>query len=127
MGVPTGVLPTSLYHWMTAVTWWDRPIWAISALLLGLLAATYVHTGKGGGSADGTGRSLGGSVLATFAIGCPICNKLVVALIGISGALNYWAPLQPFLGLVSLALLGVSLAFRLRQPAACKLAPAAAG
>jgi len=41
---------------------------------------------------------VGASVLATFAIGCPICNKLVVALLGVSGALTCWAPLQPLIG-----------------------------
>jgi hypothetical protein len=28
---------------MTPVVWWDYPIWAISAVLFGLVAATYVR------------------------------------------------------------------------------------
>lgn len=121
MGIPTGVVRTSLYRRMTPVTWWDYPVWAASAVLLGLLIATYVRTRPI--PVDGGFRALGGGVLATFAIGCPICNKIVVALIGVSGALDYWAPLQPLLGLSSLALLGVALVARLRQAAVC---PAAA-
>jgi len=124
MGVPTGVVATPLYHRMTPVTWWDRPIWLASALLVGLLAATYVRRGRAPERRDGAGRTLSGGLLSTFAIGCPICNKIVVALIGVSGALNYWAPLQPFLGVSSVALLAVALLYRLRGEAVCPTAPA---
>jgi hypothetical protein len=58
-------------------------------------------------------------VLTTFAVGCPICNKLVVALIGVSGALNYWAPIQPALGALSVVLLSAGLAIRLNGSVAC--------
>lgn len=33
-----------------------------------------------------------------FAVGCPACNKIAVILLGTSGALNLWAPVQPVLG-----------------------------
>lgn len=117
MGIPTGVIRTSLYTRMTPVTWWDYPIWALSAAGLGLLAATYVKLGRA--DCGGSGRALGGGILSTFAIGCPICNKLVVALLGVSGALNYWAPIQPLLGLASIGLLLATLAIRLRGERSC--------
>jgi hypothetical protein len=117
MGIPTGVIRTSLYTRMTPVTWWDYPIWALSAAGLGLLAATYVKLGRA--DSGGSGRALGGGILSTFAIGCPICNKLVVALLGVGGALNYWAPIQPLLGLASIGLLLVTLAIRLRGERSC--------
>jgi hypothetical protein len=119
MGIPTGVIRTSFYTRMTPVTWWDYPIWAISAAALGLLAATYLRLGRPDSS--GGGRAISGGVLTTFAIGCPICNKLVVALLGVSGALNYWAPLQPLLGLASVALLLATLTIRLRGERSCTL------
>jgi hypothetical protein len=122
MGIPTGVVPSSLYPRMTPVTWWDYPIWAGSALLIGLIVATYVRIGLRGQRAEGTGSTLGGGVLSAFAIGCPICTKIVVALVGVSGALSYWAPLQPFLGLASVGLLAATLALRLRGLAACRVA-----
>lgn len=126
MGVPTGVVPTSFYTRMMPVTWWDYPVWAVSALLVGLIAATYVRVGGATPAApDRTYRTIGASLLSAFAVGCPICNKLVVALIGVSGALSYWAPLQPVLGVLSIALLLTGLAVRLRGAVACA-APAAA-
>lgn len=123
MGVPTGVVQTSYYTRMTPVTWWDYPVWAISALLIGLTAATYVRVGRDASTAapDRTHRTLGLTLMSTFAVGCPICNKLVVGLIGVSGALSYWAPLQPVLGVLSIALLLAGLGVRLRGQVACPL------
>jgi hypothetical protein len=122
MGVPTGIVRTGLYTRMTPVTWWDYPVWAISAVLVGLTAATYVKTGDATPTgADRSARTVGATLLSTFAIGCPICNKLVVALIGVSGALSYWAPLQPVLGVLSIALLTTGLVLRLRAAVACPI------
>ena len=119
-GVPTGILHTSFYTRMTPVLWWNYPVWALSAVLAGLLAATY--SGKDDAASGGvTGRVGLGGVLSALAIGCPVCNKVVVALLGVSGALGIWAPLQPLLGVASLALLGLALWLRLRTPPVCKL------
>jgi hypothetical protein len=58
-------------------------------------------------------------VLSFLAVGCPVCNKLVVLAIGISGAMSYWAPVQPFLAVVSLVLLGFVVRRRLRGLLSC--------
>lgn len=126
IGVPTGVIQTSFYTRMTPVTWWDYPVWGLSALLVGLTIATYVRVpGLATPSPERTRRTAAATLVSAFAVGCPICNKLVVGLIGVSGALSYWAPLQPILGLGSIALLAVGLLVRLRGTVACPL-PAAA-
>ena len=120
IGVPTGVVETSFYTRMTPVTWWNYPVWAISAVLVGLMAATYVRVeGVPTQAPDRSRRTVGATLLSAFAVGCPICNKLVVALIGVSGALSYWAPLQPVLGVLSIAILAAGLAVRLRGAVAC--------
>ena len=85
VGVPTGILRTSLYHRMTPVLWWNYPVWAATALLEGFLLASYVRAGSGKAS---TGRATAGGVLSFLAVGCPVCNKLVVLAIGISGAMS---------------------------------------
>ena len=66
-----------------------------------------------------------GGLAAFLAIGCPVCNKVALVLLGTSGALSIWAPLQPLVGLASVALLAASLAWRLRMRArgnACPIA-----
>lgn len=123
MGIPTGIVPTSFYTRMTPVVWWDYPVWALSAALVGLIAATYVRAPDIAAATipDRSKRSVGAMVLSTFAVGCPICNKLVVALIGASGALSYFQPIQPVLGAAGLALLVAGLMVRIRGETACRV------
>lgn len=124
IGVPTGVVPSALYHRMTPTTWWDYPVWAVSAALAGLTLATYVRAPRNEKEPETdrfTKRSLGATIFSALAVGCPICNKVVVALVGISGALNYWAPLQPLIGVLSVGLLSAGLLVRLRGEVACPL------
>ena len=66
-----------------------------------------------------------GGLAAFLAIGCPVCNKVALVLLGTSGALTIWAPLQPLLGIASLALLGATLAWRLRMRARGNACPVA--
>ena len=126
MGVPTGVVQTDFYTRMTPVTWWDYPVLAVSAVLAGLIAATYVRAAPRAPVARRGPHALGGMLLSSFAIGCPVCNKIIVAALGVSGALSYWAPLQPVLGVASIALLLLGLNLRLHGEAGRRL-PAAAG
>ena len=121
IGIPTGIVDTSLYTRMTPVTWWNYPVWAVTAILTGLIAATYVRDGgaAAGTAPDRSRRTLGAGVVSTFAVGCPVCNKLIVGLLGASGAMTYWAPLQPVLGALSIAVLAAGLFVRLRGDVAC--------
>ena len=43
IGIPTGIIETPWYTRMTPVLWWNYPVWALSAILTGMLAATYVR------------------------------------------------------------------------------------
>jgi hypothetical protein len=131
IGVPTGVIPTPFYTRMTPVLWWNYPVWAVSSVLEGLLVATYIRIGAPAPAEDTadarpephprTARAVAAGVLSAFAVGCPICNKLVVMAIGVSGALSYWAPAQPVLAVASLALLTHALVRRLRTATVCAL------
>jgi hypothetical protein len=119
VGVPTGVIPTPLYTRMTPVRWWNYPVLAASAILLGLTAATYLRPLVQEGEHSGK-VATGGGLLSLFAVGCPVCNKLVVLAIGATGALRWFAPLQPVLAIASLAMLGAALWVRLGTEVACR-------
>lgn len=117
-GAPTDVIPNPWFTRMTPVLWWNYPVLAITSLLGGLTLATYIRTPAPGSPGINTA---GGGLLSALAIGCPVCNKLVILLLGFSGALTIWAPLQPILGLLSAALLGWALRARLATERACPL------
>lgn len=116
IGVPTAVLPNAFFTRMTPTRPQDYVFLTLTAFLVGLIAATYapacdvaVAT-----ASNGEGRLTAGGLLSFLAIGCPICNKLVVLALGVGGALRFFEPVQPLLGVASLALLGVTAWTRLR-------------
>lgn len=121
LGVPTAVIPNPFFIRMTPTEGFSLAVWLISAPLIGLLIATYVrppvHPVSHARGEPGTGRATLGGVAAYLAIGCPICNKIVVAALGVNGALTYFAPLQPVIGAGSVALLGATLVWRFRDRA----------
>jgi len=123
IGIPTGIIQTSWYHRMTPVLWWNYPVWAISAILTGALVATYVRDPALQLQATQGGKTFVGSMLSLFAVGCPICNKFVVMAIGVSGALNWFAPVQPVLAAGSLGLLVYALVARRRAAVECRIQP----
>ena len=123
IGLPTDVIPNPVFGRQgTPVEPWAVPVLAITALVSGLHFATYVQTG-GAADVEGLDRSgrFGsvGGLLTFFAVGCPICNKVVVIALGTSGALTWFAPVQPYLGLIALGLLAWALRVRLRGEVAC--------
>ncbi|MEU3271159.1 hypothetical protein ABZ639_09935 [Saccharomonospora sp. NPDC006951] len=101
VAVPTDIIDTPLFGREIPVRWWEYPV---VGLTVALTVAWFALPGSAA-STSGRGRPLGGILLTVFAVGCPVCNKLVLAALGTSGALGLWAPLQPFLAVISLALL----------------------
>ena len=125
LAIPTAIAPNPFFTRMTPVEPEQYGFWVATSLLTGALLATYLIPGLRRGLA---GQSAGAGLLGVFAVGCPICNKLVVALLGTSGALTYFAPIQPLLGTGAVGLAGYALWLRLRALAttACEPRSAAA-
>ena len=121
-GIPTDVLPNPWFQRMTPVRTLDIVLWPLISLAGGALLATYALPGTGSGRELQGGA--GGSLLGVFAIGCPVCNKLIVAALGISGALTYFEPIQPLLGVLAVAVPLLALRWRLAAYARGCTAPA---
>lgn len=119
LGIPAVLIPNGLFSREIEPTWWSYPVWAATALLFGLLLATYARPAPERRQDSAGPRGLGGGILAWLAIGCPVCNKLVLLTVGTSGALTWFAPLQPLLAVAGLVLLVVALRTRLRTAASC--------
>jgi hypothetical protein len=120
LGIPSAVIPNPFFVRMTPVEAFNIAVWVASAPLIGLVTATYLAPRRDvhPATADGSTRASLASIGAFLAIGCPICNKVVVAVLGVSGALSIFGPIQPAIGAVSVALLGATLVWRLRDRAA---------
>ena len=124
VAIPTVLIPNSFFSREIPPTWWSYAALAATSLLTGMLTATYVASPIARTGA--TNKSgMFGSVLAFFAVGCPVCNKVVLLALGTTGAMKLFEPVQPALALLSIGLLAWALVRRISQENACR-APAAA-
>jgi len=107
VAVPTDLIDTPLFSREVPPTWWSFPVLGVTAVLTGLLLATYVsREPAAAGESDSKGRfGAAGTIVSFFAVGCPVCNKLVLLALGTSGAMQYFEPIQPLLAALSIALL----------------------
>jgi hypothetical protein len=110
-GVPSDVIANPWFTRMTPVRPQDYVFLGLTALLAAALGATYAFPAV---CPFQPGTYGVGTYLSVLAVGCPICNKVVVLLLGISGALTIFQPVQPILAVGGLALLGYALTVRLR-------------
>lgn len=134
VAVPTAMIPTPVFGREVPTTPWAWPALVLTSVLSGLLVGTYVRDaavpGEQGSAdeADGRveGRSEGragavGGVLTFLAVGCPVCNKLALLALGYTGAIQWFAPVQPWLAVGAVGLLGWALVRRLGAQEACAL------
>ena len=144
IGVPTVLIPNPVFGREIPVVAWNYPVWIVTSVLAGMLAATYVRptaartpAQAGGPTApddaapvdaapddaapvDAPSRlGVAGGVLAGFAVGCPVCNKIALLALGYSGALTWFAPVQPYLAAAAMAMTAGALVFRLRGQVFC--------
>jgi hypothetical protein len=137
-GLVAAIIPNPVFGRAIPPTDAAVTLWLLAAPLMGIIGATYsspwapatspiILLGSDGTPSASSAPSLqderatwlgGVASFGTFlAIGCPVCNKIALLLLGTSGALSVWAPIQPILGAVSLVLLFGTVAWRLRMRA----------
>lgn len=128
VALPTAVIPNPIFGRAIEVTWWSYPVVVLTGVLGGLLLATYVREPDATSDEtelDDVDRAsklgMAGAFVSFFAVGCPVCNKLVLLALGASGAVTWFAPLQPVLAVASVVLMAVALRIRLRNQVACAI------
>ena len=131
VALPTAVIPNPIFGREIGVTWWSYPVVVATAILGGLLIATYVRPRSEAVDPVDTAEpeeldrasklGMAGALVSFFAVGCPVCNKLVLLALGTSGAITWFAPIQGYLAVASVALMAVALRARLRGEIACSV------
>ncbi|MBE0010997.1 MULTISPECIES: hypothetical protein [unclassified Arthrobacter] len=105
VAIPTDLIDTPLFSREVPPTWWSVPALIISSALSGLVLGTYIAQDRVEDSAPRTRSGIAGAIVTFFAVGCPVCNKIVLLALGTSGAMQYFEPIQPFLAALAIGLL----------------------
>jgi hypothetical protein len=105
LGIPTVIIPNNLFLRMTPVTVYDQIFLVLASALLGTYAALHFYSKK---CSNDTYLASGGVLTSIFALGCPVCNALLVTLFGATALLTYFEPLRPILGLITVTMLGAA-------------------
>lgn len=118
IAVPTAMIQTPLFGRAVPVTPWAWPVLVVAGVASGLLLATYVRPQA---ADDGARVGAAGALLTFFAVGCPVCNKVVLVVLGTAGALQWFAPVQPLLAGAAIVLMLWAVRTRLRGETACRV------
>ena len=120
IAVPTDLIDTGLFGRAIPPTWWAWPSLLVSSALGGLLVASYVaNPGEPERERATTRGGWVGTALTYFAVGCPVCNKIVLLALGSAGAVTWFQPAQPLLQVAGLGLLAWALRRRLLGELSC--------
>lgn len=119
VAIPTVLIPNPWFAREIPVTPWAQPVLIITAILTGLLVATYVARPAEAAPKRTVRLGGAGALISFFAVGCPVCNKLVLIALGTSGAMQYFEPIQPYLAAASIGLLLWALYKRVTSEDAC--------
>lgn len=120
--IPTAMIPNPVFGREIPTTAWAWPALIVTGILTGLVAATYVARRDIAPSRDSASRfGMFGAFVTFFAVGCPVCNKLVLLALGYSGAMQYFAPVQPLLAVTAVLLLLWAFVIRVRRERVCAI------
>lgn len=119
VAIPTDLIDTPVFGREVPPTWWAWPSLLVSSLLAGLLVATYVRAPAQPDRPSSRRGGWAGALLTYFAVGCPVCNKLVLFALGSAGAMTWFEPFQPVLQVAAVLLLVWALRSRLRGELSC--------
>lgn len=121
VAVPTALVPTPIFGREIPPTSWSYWALVLSSVLAGLVTATYVATPEAARSEREGRLGMAGAVVTFFAVGCPVCNKLVLLALGYTGAIQFFEPIQPYLAVGAIGLLGWAFVARVRRERSCTL------
>jgi len=113
MGSVTSLIPNPFFTRMVPSTMMDYIFLSLSSILMG--AYIGVHFYKRNISKKCNAITYSGGIGSLLAFGCPICNKLLVILFGTTALMQYFEPMRPLLGYISIFLLSIALYWRIKK------------
>ncbi|MDN4481987.1 hypothetical protein [Demequina lignilytica] len=121
IALPTDLIPNPVFGREIPPTAWSYWALGLSAVLSGLVTATYVATPEEAQRPREGRLGMAGALVTFFAVGCPVCNKLVLLALGYTGAIQFFEPIQPYLAAGAIVLLAWAFVARVRRESSCVL------
>jgi hypothetical protein len=121
VGLPTAVIENPVFGRAVDVTPWSIPVLVITSVLSGLLVASYFRNDVVTPEEKSIKIGGVGAILSYLAVGCPVCNKLVLIALGSTGAIKFFAPVQPYLAWLGVFLLAFAVQQRLSKESSCQI------
>jgi len=97
----TALIKNPFFKRMTIPIFWDYFFLIIVSILIGVYVGLYFHNKNKKGSIC----AYSGGFFGFFAIICPLCSTLLIALFGASALMMYFESVRPVLGFVAIVLL----------------------
>lgn len=121
IAIPTAILDSPIFGREIEPTSWSLPVVIATSILSGLLFASYIKNDPS--MTEEKSLKIGGigAFFSFLAVGCPVCNKIALIALGSSGAIAYFAPVQPYLAAAGIALLLYALRKRLINQSQCNV------
>ncbi|MBI2148918.1 hypothetical protein HYU23_04510 [Candidatus Woesearchaeota archaeon] len=104
LGAVTVLIPNKFYIRMTPIHFYDYIFLVFTSILSGVYIGLWHYTRNTVSKCSyaATGGAIGGF----FSFGCALCNKLLIFILGTSAVALYFIPIQLYLGVLSMILLG---------------------
>lgn len=117
-GIPTALVETGLFKRMIPATAVDYFFLVAISLLIGAYVAFHFYK-KDLGIGKAEYAMPAGLLAGILSIGCPICNAILVSLLGTAFALNVLDPARPLLGIFAVVTLS-AVVYLQSKKAKCK-------
>jgi len=121
IAIPTAIIENPVFGREIAVTSWSIPVLILTSILSGLLFATYMKNDNYLPEEKSAKFGSLGALFSFLAVGCPVCNKIALLALGTSGAMQYFAPVQPYLAFFGIIFLLYALQKRLVGESMCSV------
>ncbi len=102
--LPSAMISNPFFIRMTPPTKYEWFILITTAILGGIYIGLYYYK-KQQQNTKATCAATSGSFLGFLAYGCAFCNKILIFILGVSGVMTYFLPIQPYLGALGIILL----------------------
>lgn len=104
-GIVTNLIQNKFFIRMTNATIWDYIFLILTSVLLGAYTSLGLYQRKHKSKICNT-TAYSGGVAGFLGFSCPVCNKILVLLLGVTGVLTYIEPYRPLIGSIGIGLMG---------------------